>query len=82
MAFIVLFVNAPRPEWLDRFLTEMGKRSTSMWFVHTYFCYYLFHDWIYGFRYPVVIFAVLLMCSYMTAVVVDWIKKIVINDKR
>lgn len=74
-AFIVLFVNAPRPKGLDSFLMEMGKRSTSMWFVHTYFCYYIFHDWIYGFRYPTLIFIVLLACSYGSAVVIDWINK-------
>lgn len=71
--FILLFVNAPRPKKLDAFLLELGRRSTSMWFVHTYFCYYLFHDWIYGFRYPVLIFIVLLACSYGSAVVIDWI---------
>lgn len=59
-AFILLFVLAPRPRVLDAFLMEMGRRSTSMWFVHTYFCYYLFHDWIYGFRYPLLIFLVLI----------------------
>lgn len=72
-AFILLFVKAPRPKVLDTFLMEMGRRSTSMWFVHSYFCYYLFHDWIYGFRYPLLIFIILLACSYVSAVVIDWI---------
>ena len=72
-AFIIMFVKAPRPKVLDAFLMEMGRHSTSMWFVHTYFCYYLFHDWIYGFQYPIVIFLVLLACSYVSAVVIDWI---------
>lgn len=72
-AFIFLFVNAPRPKILDSFLMEMGRRSTSMWFVHTYFCYYFFHDWIYGFRYPLLIFFILLACSYSCAIVIDGI---------
>lgn len=71
VAFILLFVNAPRPKPLDAFLMEMGRRSTSMWFVHSYFCYYLFHDFIYGFRYPVLIFGVLLLLSYLSARVID-----------
>lgn len=71
--FILLFVKAPRPKTLGSFLIEMGRRSTSMWFVHSYFCYYLFHDWIYGFSYPLVIFIVLLACSYCSAVVIDWL---------
>ena len=60
-----------RPVWLDTFLYEMGCRSTSMWFVHTYFCYYLFKDFIYGFKYPLLIFSVLLVVSYLFALVID-----------
>lgn len=69
--FIVLFLKLNRPSFVDSFLMEMGRRSTSMWFVHTYFAYYLFHDFIYGFKYPLLIFFVLLACSYLTAIVVD-----------
>lgn len=71
--FIVLFVHIKRAEWLDCFLYEMGRRSTSMWFVHSYFCYYLFHDFIYGFKYPLVIFLVLLLCSYISAIIIDYL---------
>lgn len=71
VAFIVLFVQIKRPVWLDTFLYEMGCRSTSMWFVHTYFCYYLFKDFIYGFKYPLLIFSVLLVVSYLFALVID-----------
>lgn len=73
LIFILLFVLINRPAWLDKFLLEMGKRSTSMWLIHTYFCYYLFHDFIYGFKYPLVIFAVLVGISYLSAIVIDWI---------
>ena len=69
--FLPLFIAWKRPQSVDRFLTEMGNRSTSMWFVHSYFCYYLFHDFIYGFRYPAAIFLVLLAASYAAAIVVD-----------
>ena len=77
VAFIVLFVQIKRPVWLDTFLYEMGCRSTSMWFVHTYFCYYLFKDFIYGFKYPLLIFSVLLVVSYLFALVIDRIYYIV-----
>lgn len=70
-------MNAPRPRPLNAFLQEMGRRSTSMWFVHSYFCYYLFHDFIYGFKYPIIIFIVLLICSYVSAVVIDWLNGVV-----
>jgi hypothetical protein len=70
-AFILLFVCIKRPAWLDRSLNAFGRRSTSMWLVHTYFCYYLFQDFIYGFKSPLLIFLVLLCISYLVAVVVD-----------
>lgn len=74
-AFLFIFVKSPRPKTMNTFLLEMGKRSTSMWFVHSWFCYYLFHDWIYSFHYPLVIFSVLLACSYASAVVIDLINE-------
>lgn len=75
VSFIVLFLKLKRPPWLDNFLAEMGKRSTSMWFVHSYFCYYLFKDFIYGFKYPLLIFIILLLMSYLSAVVIDFVNK-------
>lgn len=42
-----------------------------MWLVHTFFCYYLFHDWIYGSKYPIVIYAVTVLVSYFTGCLID-----------
>jgi len=73
--FIILFIQLNRTTYLDNFLYEMGRRSTSMWLIHSYYCYYLFKDFIYGFKYPLMIFIVLLVISYLSAVVVDWINR-------
>lgn len=70
--FILLFSKIQLPNWSVQFLKEMGKRSTSMWLVHTYFCYYYLHDWIYSFKYPFLVFVMLLTVSYLSAVVIDW----------
>ena len=75
--FIILFVNTTRPVFIDNTLMEFGKRSTSMWFIHTYFCYYLFHDEIYAFKYPIIIYFVLISISYAMAVVIDYLVKVV-----
>lgn len=77
LAFIILFVNAPRPKLLERFLFEVGKRSTSMWFIHAYFYGMYFHDFIYSFKYPLLIYVVLIVVSYVSAIVVDKINSIV-----
>lgn len=65
--FILLFYNCPRHKCIDGFLKEMGKASMIMWFVHTYFCYYLFPKFIFAPRQPLAVFLLLLLCSYFTA---------------
>lgn len=68
-----LVIAVKRPDWLNTALYKLGERSISMWFIHSFFCYYLFHDFIYGFRYPIVIFGVLVAVSYMSSIVIDYL---------
>ena len=74
-AFLLLFASLERGKWLDYFLSKMGQQSTNMWLIHTFFCYYLFRDFIYGFKYPVLIYIVLLAVSYLSACLIDLINK-------
>lgn len=69
--FIFAFINLYRPYWVDKFLTLMGKQSTNMWLIHTFFCYYLFSHFVYSFTYPLLIFLVTLALSYASGRVVD-----------
>lgn len=71
VVFIMCFSLLDRFSWVDKILMELGKRSTSIWFIHTYFCYYLFQDFIYSFKYPINIFVVLMIISWMCAIVID-----------
>lgn len=71
--FLYLFLRIPHTCLGTRILGELGKKSMGMWMIHSWFCYYLFHDWIYGFRYPVVIMAVLSAVSYVSATLVGMI---------
>lgn len=41
-----------------------------MWLTHTYFSIYLFSSLIYGFRYPLLIYVVLVGVSLITAVAI------------
>lgn len=43
----------------------------NIWMIHSWFCYYLFHDFIYSFSYPLVIFAMLTVISYICSLVVN-----------
>ena len=42
-----------------------------MWMIHCWLCYYLFHDFIYGFKYPVIIFTVLVIISVVCSIIVN-----------
>lgn len=73
--FLLLFASLKRPKWFNWFLSKMGEQSTNMWLIHTFFCYYLFRDFIYGFKYPIIIYVVLLTVSYLSARLIDMINK-------
>lgn len=74
---IYLFLRIPRWRWIDKILAELGNKSMDMWMIHSWFCYYLFHDWIYIFRYPMVIMVILIIVSYLCSLVVNKIANII-----
>lgn len=43
----------------------------NMWMIHSWFCYYLFHGFIYSFSYPLLIFMVLTILSYLTSLIIN-----------
>lgn len=69
----LLFV--PMPNFLKVVLQKLGNQSMNMWMIHSWFCYYLFHDFIYSFSYPLLIFAVLTVISYVCSLIVNMIAK-------
>lgn len=71
LAFIWLWLQTPRTPWINLILAHLGKHSMNMWFIHSFFCYYLFHDWIYGFKYPLLIYLVLVIVSYLSSLIID-----------
>lgn len=71
--FMWIWLQIVRPTWLKAFLIHMGKHSMNMWLIHSFFCYHIFHDWIYGFRYPLLIYGVLLLVSYLSSYVINLI---------
>ena len=57
--------------WAKKVFLFFGNHSTTIWLTHSYFCYYLFHDFIYGFKYPLLIFFVTLGCSLFASYMVQ-----------
>ena len=73
--FITFFYLAYRPVWVDKILADLGGQSMNMWMIHTWLCYYLFHSFFYGLKYPMLIFVSVVMASYGIGKLVDFIAK-------
>lgn len=58
-----------------RILTKLGDQSMNMWMIHTWYCYYLLHDFIYSFTFPILIFLVLTLLSYYSGKALDILVK-------
>lgn len=56
-------------------LISLGNNSMNMWMIHTWFCYYLFHNFIYSFEYPLFIFTALTLISYVCSIAIDLLAK-------
>jgi len=76
---VILMNNIRFPSFLGKAFTVLGKYSMPMWLTHTYFSIYLFHDFIYGFRYPLLIYVVLVIVSLMTAVAIMYLARAINN---
>lgn len=56
---------------LKKVLIKLGDNSMNMWMIHSWFCYYIFHDFIYSLKYPLLIFVVLVVISYVCSLAVN-----------
>lgn len=61
---------------VESFFMLMGKHSTNIWLVHTFFCYYYFHDFIYGLKYPVLIYIVTLGLSFIASLLINKVHRL------
>ncbi len=71
----VLLIMTPLPKLVGAVLAKLGAQSMNMWMIHSWFCYYLFHKFIYSFSYPLLIFSILVIISYGCSLIVNVIAK-------
>ncbi len=71
--FITLFISISRYGWVDKILALLGKHSMNMWLIHTWFSNYIFHDFIFGFKYPLLIYVALIIISLCCSVIINLI---------
>lgn len=60
---------------INKVLFFIGKYSMYIWLTHTFFAYYYFQNFIYGFKYSILIFIVCMVCSLICGIVLEFIYK-------
>lgn len=68
---ITCLIISPIPGFISTVLCKLGDQSMNMWMIHSWFCYYLFHKFIYSFSYPLLIFIVVVAISYICSLVIN-----------
>lgn len=79
LAFIVLLLQFSWKGVAAHVLSRIGKHATAMWLTHTYFAVYLFPGFIHAPRYPVLIFLLLVVVSWLSAFPLEWLSQKVLS---
>ena len=79
LLFILLFIQLDLKQFIKKTLLMLGVYSMPMWMTHTFFSAYLFHDYIYGFKYPLLIYLVLIIISYVVSIPIMMISRRIIR---
>lgn len=82
IAFIILFIHIPINSYLKKVLSFLGKYSMGIWMVHMFLSHYIFTEFFYGLRYPIIIFSALVFCSLAISIVItkinNYIRQLII----
>lgn len=65
-----------------RGLHYIGKYSMDIWLIHTFFAYYYFSDFIYSFKYDILIYFVCMLLSVLSAMIVQMFWRTLLNRVR
>lgn len=72
-ALVMLFAQLSYGKVSAAIVSYLGRHSMNIWLIHTWFCYRLFHDEIYGLHYPLAIYIVVLAISLIISHIVEWL---------
>lgn len=77
MWFVEAVIVRSGAERIKKFLIFLGKHSSNIFMMHTFFMMIYWQDFIYSFRYPILIYSVLLICSVVTSIIIEKFKEVV-----
>lgn len=72
VVFIFLFLQVEIPLFIKRGLDFLAIHSTNLWLVHSFFYFSFFSTFIYMPQYPILIFLLLLACSLVSSIIINY----------
>lgn len=79
--FIISCVNIVNEiKYIKNIFISIGKLSTYMWLMHSFFCYYYFQSYIYRVHNPIIIVCWLTLITYIVSLVIDRSVKFIQNS--
>lgn len=73
IVFVVLFSMVSVGSVPAKVLTFLGKHSMNIWLIHTWICIRLFHEFVFGLHYPIVIYLFVLFVSLAVSIFVEFV---------
>ena len=80
LVIIVLFTLWEKSKFIESFFLLMGRHSTNTWLIHMFFYLYVFKDFVYVGRYPLVILTLMLMICIGSSYVINILLRPVIKQ--
>ena len=85
-AMIVCFARIKWGEGIKKVLRLFGRYSTVVWLIHTWFCTYLFKEYVYGLHYPLLMLVATMAASivvgYFILKIDKWTTRLLGMDAR
>lgn len=79
LGFIFIFLNLKLPIFINKILEFFHPHSTNLWLIHMFIYMIYFPQFIYGFKYPIIIFGVLVIICLFCSYIVNGIHKKIIQ---
>lgn len=79
IAVLVSLFCADRPQWMDKILVFLGRRSTDIWLCHMFYYFTLFDCMVFQAKYPILIAAIMFGICIATSYLIDAIYRTVCN---
>lgn len=70
---LFMFFYWRKPDAVERFFLLIGKHSTNIWLTHMFFYLSLFDGWVYVAKYPILIFALMILVTLLVSVGINFV---------